>query len=248
MTGFRLSWRVEYLPLKENVTGVDSTYDISPNYTQPLLDDLVQLACLLRRKRDMTEGQLLSQVIQEKVQNISSLEKSGRCYMDSIKSDYVEILFPELVSFVDQGNPRQSITEQDIRTGIELFYAILYCPVMNIKLFRFVDQLLSFESSRTIIQTFINIFRTGVIQNQATLVSAKEFYKVLAATLNLQYGNVLLATSTRSQLQDVIDNDWPFFMDTSLVKTCLFNNDCDKSQSILQKIGKFKKLNLALIY
>ena len=248
MTGFRLSWRVEYLPLKENVTGVDSTYDISPNYTQPLLDDLVQLASFLRSKRDMTQEQLLNQVIQEKVQNISSLEKSGRCYMDSIKSDYVEILFPELVSFVDHGNLRQSITEEDIRTGLELFYAILYCPVMNIKLFRFVDQLLSFESSRTIIQTFVNIFRTGVIQNPRALASAKEFYMVLAATLNLQYGNVLLATSTRSQLQAVVDNDWPFFIDTSMVKTCLFNNDCDKSRSILQKLGKSKELYLSFIY
>ena len=185
----------------------------------------------------MKQEQVLSQVIQEKVQNISSLEKSGRCYMDSIKSDYVEILFPELVSFVDHGNLRQSITEEDIRTGLELFYAILFCPVMNIKLFRFVDQLLSFESSRTIIQTFVNIFRTGVIQNQPTLASAKEFYRVLAATLNLQYGNVLLATSTRSQLQAVVDNDWPFFTNTSLVKTCLFNNDCVNLQSILQKLG-----------
>ena len=112
----------------------------------------------------MTQGQLLSQVIQEKAQNISSLEKSGQCYMDSIKSDYVEILFPELVSFVDHGNLRQSITEEDIRTGLELFYAILFCPVMNIKLFRFVDQLLSFESSRTIIQTF-------------TMYSIQELYK-----------------------------------------------------------------------
>ena len=119
---------------------------------------------------------------------------------------------------------------------------------MNIKLFRFVDQLLSFEGSRTIIQTFVNIFRTGVIQNPRTLASAKEFYMVLAATLNLQYGNVLLATSTRSQLQDVIDNDWPFFIDTSVLKTCLFNNDCDKSQSILRKLGKSKELYLSFIY
>ena len=232
MTGFKFSWRVETIS-----TGVESTFDVTPNYTQPLLDDLVQLASFFRSKRDMTQGQLLSQVIQEKVQNISSLEKSGRCYMDSIKSDYVEIPFPELVSFVDHGNLRQSITEEDIRTGLELFYAILFCPVMNIKLFRFVDQLLSFESSRTIIQTFVNVFHTGVIQNPAALASAKEFYMVLAATLNLQYGNVLVATSTRSQLQDVIDNGWPFFTNTSLVKTCLFNNDCVNLQSILQKLG-----------
>ena len=243
MTGFRLIWRVENPLLKDNLTEFDSNFDVSPNYTQPLLDDLVQLASFLRSKRDMTQEQLLNEVIQEKVQNISSLEKSGRCYMDSIKSDYVESLFPELVSFVEQGTLRQSITNEDIRTGFEIFYAILFCPVMNIKLFRFVDQLLSVESSRTITQAFVNIFHTGVIQNQATLASAKEFYMVLAATLNLQYGNILLATSTRSQLQALIENDWPFFMDASLVKTCLFNNDCVNLQSILEKLGNlFRRL------
>ena len=70
-----------------------------------------------------------------------------------------------------------------------------------------------------------------------------EFYELLATILNLQYGNILLATSTKAQLQTVIDNDWPFFINTSLVKTCLFNNDCVNLQSILEKLGNlFRRL------
>ena len=67
---------------------------------------------------------------------------------------------------------------------------------------------------------------------------AKEFYFVLASTLQLQYGNILLATSKKSEIQTVITNDWPFFTNnTELVKTCLEDVDCDKLQDILQKLG-----------
>ena len=59
-------------------------------------------------------------------------------------------------------------------------------------------------------------------------------------TLNLQYGNILLATSTNSQLQSVIDNDWPFFTNqTDLVKTCLTDSDCDSIHDIIQKLGEY---------
>ena len=106
------------------------------------------------------------------------------------------------------------------------------------KLFRFVDQLLSTESSRTIIHTFVNLFWSGALKDFTSFSLAKEFYFVLASTLQLQYGNVLLATSTRGQLQAVIDNDWPFFTDnTGLLKACLKDLKCDATQEIFQKLG-----------
>ena len=65
-----------------------------------------------------------------------------------------------------------------------------------------------------------------------------EFYEILATTLNLEYGNILLATSTKSQLQAVIDNDWPFFTNnTDLVKICLLDSDCGVIQDIIQDLG-----------
>ena len=106
------------------------------------------------------------------------------------------------------------------------------------KLFTFLDELLSKESSRTIIQSIVNLFLSGSIKDRTSLSLAKEFYVVLASTLNLQFGNILLATSTRSQLQTMIDNDWPFFTNyTGLVKTCLKDSDCDGVRGIIQKLG-----------
>ena len=61
----------------------------------------------------------------------------------------------------------------------------------------------------------------------------------LVTTLNLQYGDILLSTSTKSQLQDLIENDGPFFANnTDLVKTCIFDSQCDGVQDIIVDLGK----------
>ena len=130
-------------------------------------------------------------------------------------------------------------SEEDIKAGYELFHAVVYCPAeMVSKLFRFVDHLLSNESTRTIIQTIMNLFQSGVITDETSFTLAKQFYHVLASTLNLQYGNVLLATSTKAQLQDVIRNDWPFFANnTHLVEECLQESHCDGIRDNFQILG-----------
>ena len=66
----------------------------------------------------------------------------------------------------------------------------------------------------------------------------KKFYLRLATALDLQYGKVLLASSTRAQLQAVIDNDLPFFTNmTDILKTCIYQSECTDIQEILHKQG-----------
>ena len=62
--------------------------------------------------------------------------------------------------------------------------------------------------------------------------------EVVASTLQLHYGNILLATSTNKHLQAVIRNDWPFFANnTDLVEKCLQESHCEGIQDIAQKNG-----------
>ena len=63
-----------------------------------------------------------------------------------------------------------------------------------------------------------------------------EFYMELAATLNLQYWNILLATSTKSQLQAVKDNGGPFFNNYTDV---VMDPKWDRPQEIIGDQGKF---------
>ena len=72
--------------------------------------------------------------------------------------------------------------------------------------------------------------------------------EVVASTLQLQYGNVLLATSSNKYLQALIRNDWPFFVNnTALVEKCLQESHCDRLHDIIQKLGIVRFLLLFLL-
>ena len=138
----------------------------------------------------------------------------------------LEQLAPNVDSIETKGPP----SHEDIIAGYELFHTNVYCPdLMVFKLFYFIDQLLSNQSSRTVIQTMANTLQPGALTDQASLTLTKQFYNVMASTLNLQYGNVLLATSPNAQL--------PSTDLSNLVKTCLQESHCEKVQDIFQKLG-----------
>ena len=61
--------------------------------------------------------------------------------------------FSRLLSTANMSNDGGNLSEENVKTGYELFQAIVYCPTMVIKLFKFVDQLLSSESERIIKDT-----------------------------------------------------------------------------------------------
>ena len=210
----------------------------TPSHKRPLLNEMVELAQHLRIKQNKTGKLIFEEVIQRKMKNVEILETPGWCEKDLIKPGKMEGAFLGLVSTVGKNYLDEKITQEDHITGFEIFYGAAYCPVNDIKFFRFVDQLLSTESSRTVIQTFVNLFHSEVIKEPKRFRMAKDFYMELAAVLDLQYRKVLLATSSKSQLQAVIDNDWPFFANnTYLVKDCLLHFNCGGVQDILQSLG-----------
>ena len=78
------------------------------------------------------------------------------------------------------------------------------------------------------------MFNSGVVQS----AHMEDLYFALATTLRLQFENILLATSTKSQLQTVINNDWPFFINNiELVKTCLLESNCTGFRNLIQELG-----------
>ena len=210
----------------------------TPSHKQPLLNEMVKLAQHLRINQNKSGKFIFEEVIQGKMKNIEILETPGWCEKDQIKPYKMDEAFLDLVSPVEKNDLEDKITKEDYMTGFEIFHGAAYCPVNDIKFFRFIDQMLSEESKRTIIQTFVNLFHSEVAKDPARLKMAQDFYLALAAVLDLQYGSVLLATSTKAQLKTVIDNDWPFFTNnTDLVKDCLLNSNCEGVQDILQSLG-----------
>ena len=128
---------------------------------------------------------------------------------------------------------------EDIYNGYELFHSAEFCPTVVVKIYTFIDQLLSNQTTRTIIQTIVGLFQSIALTDEKSFNLTKQFYQVLASTLDLQYGNIILATSTNAQRQAVITTKWPYFTNyTDLVEKCLFESSCDILQEIYQNLGE----------
>ena len=108
---------------------------------------------------------------------------------------------------------------------------IVYCPSTTIKVFRFVGELISSGSKRTIIQTFVNFFQSRVMKEEGALLTmTNKLFKVLASTLDLQYGNIMLATTSNEKRKDL-----PFFADYSdMFGKCAH---CDANKDIFKELG-----------
>ena len=215
---------------------------VSPNYksSMAMLAQTVKLAQHLRTNMNISREQILEIVIKQKISTNSILWESKVCSaMNVMMPEYqYDAISKLLQSFEIDHNVEASANTEDARTGFAIFYTTLYCPSMDIKLFNFIDKILSTESSRTIIQANVNLFHSRAVEDPKSISRMNAFYVVLAKTLDLKYGNILLSTSTKSQLQAVIDNDWPFFTNnTDLVKDCLLGSDCDRLQNIIQDQG-----------
>lgn len=213
MTGFQLSWRIK----NSSLSWTPSASEVGKSTLQ-----IFQMAHTMRLRMNMTDTQILNKFVEKKVQN-KILGKSidyEKCHFGQINPHILDKTFSNLSTSLN-GDTFESATYDEIKTGLDVFHAIIYCSSTEIKLYNFVDQLLD-ETSRTIVLTFVSMFHTKIIRDTIMHNLLKEFYVVLASTLNLNYGNILLATSSNAQLQAVIDNDWPFFTNnTKMVKDCL---------------------------
>ena len=246
--GFTLSWFLkeidstqvsERLPARQEDWKEEAPKVPTPAYKDPLLHDMIHFAMELRLQ-NLTKEEILTEVIHNRSKINVNHEGGKFCLMEQVKpGQYRANLFSK-VYFTQNTSSRKGghITDEDIKTGYELFHAMVFCPPPAVaKLNAAIHHLLSYETTRTAIKTILRLFHSGALTNKMIFDSAKKIYHVLVHTLDLQYGNILLATSTISQIETVERNKWPFFNNyTAAVKNK--EKDFDNSHDIYQTLGK----------
>ena len=237
MTGFRLSWRIDTPSLIASISKQGRS--IQTLQYEKFLHDVVHLARDLRLQ-NMTKEEILKEVIRQKSQMRVIPELDDKCMMEQVGFYEYEDVFSTLVFNANKNQTSKEPSEKDIETGHELFHAVVFCPSMIFKMFTFVDQLLSGESSRTIIQAIVHLLQCSAILDRTSFTLAKRFYRVLASTLDLQYGNILLSASSKAHRKTAISQGLPFFLNhTDRVDKCLQGSNCDTVQDIIQNTGMF---------
>ena len=140
----------------------------------------------------MTKEDILTE---RKSQRGTMPEEDEKCSMGQLKPALQHGVFSKVLSNVSTTASGVQTIDKDIETGHDLHQTILFCPpAMVFKLYTFIDQLLSHETSRTVIQTVVNLFHSDAINDGTNLNLAGQFYRVLASTLGLRYGNILFAS------------------------------------------------------
>ena len=224
MTGFRMTWYIE----DDNGTQVTQTLpslpggwkslEAEPRYTDTELVRTVRLA-REARGRNITMEEILSAVFEgnERGREAALINKEEVCSKEDpysayvMKPRYYDISYGVLTdSLTYTDTAHEDITEEDIRTGLEILASLRHCPDESVKIYGFIVNLLSTESPRTIIQSVVNTIEHGKIEG-ITRDGLHEFYRSLDTIFQFQLGGILLAVSSRSQLQAMVDKDRPYF-------------------------------------
>ena len=95
------------------------------------------------------------------------------------------------------------------------------------------------QSSVSIIRTIVDTIQSGILEDEDSRSKLNELYLVVEEEFDLQYGKVLLALSSKEQIEEMLDKDWPFFEKYSKeVDHCLHGISCDNLIDIVATLGK----------
>ena len=248
MTGFRLWWHIQ----KGNDTSITKKTRTKcgdwsprlavPNYKEPWLQEVVQYA---RKSRldNKTQDEIIKQAIQDKGVSKEANLNTDKC--DSLGGQTRPEFYPKVFSkFEEQnrGNHKGGLITEDLKTGFMVFSAVIYCPKSakeTYQLYQFLDHLVAAESPRTMIRAVVNTIQSDALVEPENRRRINEFYLAIDKHFRFEYGKILVATATRTQLKDMLVENWPFFDNfrTELVG-CLNGINCERVEDLINTLGK----------
>ena len=202
-------------------TSDDETTTMSPNtstaegkYKEPWMGKMVEVAAQARGK-GISRETLINTTMQLKVHNTSFLQFYEKCESYQLEKDKQNKVFDEINTLLnDRKNETvndEDLNDEDLQTGIMVFYTIVYCNINQMKLFKFLGNLTFSEGQRTIIRSLVNTIESGKLKDIVDDDKVNGFYKTVDKVFKLNYGKILLATSSRGSLEDMVERKLPYF-------------------------------------
>ena len=138
------------------------------------------------------------------------------------------------------------LTSHDLLHGVEFYYYLTHQTYETDRLrFFFINIIISNESPGTIFQATINTLKPRVIRDKTNFEMVKLFYQKLEDIFDLQLGKILIALSTRDELEEMIMNmDPPYFVKyKEEILECIKHN-CTRIYDLLKNFGKLTINNI----
>ena len=118
-------------------------------------------------------------------------------------------------------NDYRTISDEDLQSGLNLYFVLTYCNAEDFKLFLFHRHLVNSGSTRTIIQAAKNNINLRNVKNCENRWRINLFFKELSKVLDLELGGLLRAISTEAQLQGLNERELPFSSGENMTKFSL---------------------------
>ena len=133
----------------------------------------------------------------------------------------------------DRGNLTPN--KEDMKMGLRMYFATVFCSNTPKQLYKFFNNLVSTQTPKTLLLALVNTIISGRVKEFSVKEQLNQFYKAIDETFNLDYGNILLASSSKKDLQTMLDNEWPFFTNhTEMVKECFLGGSCQSVKDLVR--------------
>ena len=115
----------------------------------------------------------------------------------------------------------RTISDEDLRFGLHLYFVLTYCDVEDFKLFLFHKNLVDTKSKRTIVQTAKNNINSRNVKKCENQWRMKTFFKKFSELLELNLSGILRAISTEAQLEGLNERELPYLKEENMTQFSL---------------------------
>ena len=233
MTGFRLTW---FIQNGSNVSKAKEAKHVNQN-----LRKMVILAMEARKANISMADTILTTVIQKEIKLKENESLNGSCHCERISVSQQNYLFDIIDLNLNKTHDDSSedlITEEDIATGLKMYYVIIFCNKESLELRRFLEIVVSTQSPRTLLLSIVITLQSERL-SWRNKVFLGEIYQAFEKMFDLQLGKILIALSTPSQMTSVMDHDLPYLSTYEKpIKQCLTDGYCQEVRTLIGSLGK----------
>ena len=185
----------------------------------------------------------MEQAIRAKVVLTEFPERSEWCDNGQVVDKHKKTVFDDTISKMSFGEDYDDsigpLRDEDVLTGFRMFAALAHCPSNEVfKLYKFFQTLVSTQDFKTILKATVNTIAGSNIRKSQALEKVHAFYDILEETLKLQYGAILLATSSKTKQQKIIEEGFPFTAKhKESVLRCFDGTNCNEMKRLLKGLG-----------
>ena len=260
MTGFNLSWYISEKngtsrpPKKSPPSQKWKPVQFIPGFRDANRNNLVRMVSLAKevQSQNITWDQVKIRLVKEKYEkgkdhkdenSYNTFKNIDRCvngqYALQTRTKYINNINLGVSIPPDWTFDPGETTDDDIKMGFQLYSSAVSCPGQAEELYNFLARLIEQENGATILRAIVNT----LVANQMTEEDSKQgllsFYEKLHQIFNLQFGKILLALSSSTQLKAMKNQSVPYFDSIeSDIQDCEEKEDCTGAMDLINELGK----------